>query len=416
MMFQETGTPFAFSLASEIAIKRSLVENATGENEMAFSVNTNVSAMAALRTLTMTQSALNSTQRQIETGLKVAEAKDDPSTFTIAQGMRGDVGSLKAIQEGLSFGQATVNMANAGALQISNTIIDMNKKVTQSFNDGLDITILQEEADALVAQIDSIVSTTIFNGVNLIDGSGTDLEVLSALGGVTQTVSAQDATVASLGLTGFNLSAQSATLTLDNTFAVAENNTITVTLSDANGTTAIHTFEITTDGNALTSAPDESATPPEYVHAVTVDPATQSNNEMVGIMANVMRQEGFAVNVTETGVVEISHGQTAAVATTLVGATAGAVTGDPLAVLENAEMLVGQIITTLGTAANRLDSQAEFTQLLVDKLEEGLGILVDANLAEASAELQALQTKEQLGIQSLSIANQRPQSILNLFQ
>jgi flagellin len=377
---------------------------------MAFSVNTNVSAMAALRTLSITQNSLNSVQRQIETGLKVAEAKDDPSTFTIAQGMRGDVGSLKAIQEGLSFGQATVNMANAGALQISNTIIDLNKKVTQAFNEGLDITILQEEANALVAQISSVVDTTIFNGVNLIDGTGTDLEVLSALGGVTQTVLAQDATAASLGLANFDLSGQAATLTLDNTFAVAENDTITLTLASGD----VHVFEITEDGNALTTAVDEANG--IYVHAVTVDTGTQSNNQMTGIMANVMRQEGFAVNLTEDGVVEISHGETVTVATTLTGATAGAVAGDPIAVLENAEMLVGQIITTLGTAANRLDSQSEFTQLLVDKLQEGLGILVDANLAEASAELQALQTKEQLGIQSLSIANARPQSILSLFQ
>ena len=87
-----------------------------------------------------------------------------------------------------------------------------------------------------------------------------------------------------------------------------------------------------------------------------------------------------------------------------------------LAAVDGAEAVVGNVITTLGTSANRLDSQAEFTQLLTDKLKEGLGILVDANLAEASAELQALQTKEQLGIQSLSIANSRPQSILQLFQ
>ncbi len=387
---------------------------------MAFSVNTNVSAMAALRTLTMTQSALNSTQRQIETGLKVAEAKDDPSTFTIAQGMRGDVGSLKAIQEGLSFGQATVNMANAGALQISNTIIDLNKKVTQSFNDGLDITILQEEADALVEQITAIVGTTIFNGVNLIDGSGTDLEVLSALGGVTQTVTAQDATVASLGLTAFDLEADSLELTLDNNFAIADADVYTLTLDDGSQ----HKFEFDTGGAALASTVDEANG--IYVHAVPIS-AGQSFNEMLGTMANVMRQEGFAVDIGESGVITITTGQSITAFTALNGATnlvgAGnpiaqaAVTGnDPLAVLENAEMLVGQILTTLGTAANRLDSQSEFTQLLVDKLEEGLGILVDANLAEASAELQALQTKEQLGIQSLSIANQRPQSILSLFQ
>lgn len=393
---------------------------------MAFSVNTNVSAMAALRTLSTTQSALNSTQRQIETGLKIAEAKDDPSTFTIAQGMRGDVGSLKAIQEGLSFGQATVNMAEAGALQISNTIIDLNKKVTQSFNEGLDVTVLQEEADALVEQITSIVNTTVFNGVNLIDGSGTDLEVLSALGGVTQTVSSQDATVAALGLTDFDLTANASILTIDDNFDIDDEHVYELTLTDSAGaTTAIHRFEVTTGAAALTSTMNESATPPEYLYPVTVS-AGQSVQEMTGILADVMRQEGFSVDIGETGEITIAHGQNVATdiynATTtasLIPGTVAAVdnTGnDPLGVLDNAEMLVGQIITTLGTASNRLDSQTEFTQLLVDKLEEGLGILVDANLAEASAELQALQTKEQLGIQSLSIANQRPQSILNLFQ
>lgn len=386
---------------------------------MAFSVNTNVSAMAALRTLSNTQNQLNSVQRQIETGLKVGEAKDDPSTFTISQGMRGDVGSLKAIQEGLSFGQATVNMANAGALQISNTIIDMNKKVTQSFNDGLDITILQEEVDALVAQITSVVGTTVFNGVNLIDGSGTDLEVLSALGGVTQTVAAQDATIASLGLTGFDLAADSLELTLDNNFVIADEDVYTLTLADGSQ----HLFEFDTGGAALVSTVDEANG--IFVHAVPIS-AGQSFSEMLGTMASVMRSEGFAVDIGETGVISITTGQSIASfaanngATDLVGTgviAGAAVTGnDPIAVLENAETLVGQIITTLGTAANRLDSQSEFTQLLVDKLEEGLGILVDANLAEASAELQALQTKEQLGIQSLSIANARPQSILSLFQ
>lgn len=381
---------------------------------MAFSVNTNSSAMAALRTLSLTQTSLNSVQRQIETGLKIAEAKDDPSTFTIGQGMRGDIGSMKAVQEGLSFGQATVNMANAGALQISNILIDMNKKVTQSYNDGLDNTVLQEEIDAMVEQIEAVVSTTDFNGVNLIDGSGTDLEVLAGIGGITQTVLGQDATAATLGLSGFDLDGDMATLTMDNTFTIdttTPNDTVVLTLSSG----ITHTFEFTGGGEALESSVDEANG--IYVHAVTVDTGTQSNSEMLGTMANVMRTAGFAVELTDTGVIEIVNGDSIVAATaSMTGATAATSTGDPLAAIENAETLVGQIITTLGTAANRLESQIEFTQLLVDKLKEGLGILVDANLAEASAELQALQTKEQLGIQSLSIANSRPQSILSLFQ
>ncbi len=53
---------------------------------------------------------------------------------------------------------------------------------------------------------------------------------------------------------------------------------------------------------------------------------------------------------------------------------------------------------------------------LVDTLESGIGNLVDADLAKESARLQALQVQQQLGAQSLSIANQAPQIILSLFQ
>jgi flagellin len=52
----------------------------------------------------------------------------------------------------------------------------------------------------------------------------------------------------------------------------------------------------------------------------------------------------------------------------------------------------------------------------MDALESGLGALVDADLAKESAKLQALQIRQQLGTQSLSIANQAPQSLLSLFR
>jgi flagellin len=57
-----------------------------------------------------------------------------------------------------------------------------------------------------------------------------------------------------------------------------------------------------------------------------------------------------------------------------------------------------------------------FTGKLQDSLDAGVGNLVDADLAKESAKLQSLQTKQQLGVQALSIANQTPQSILSLFK
>ncbi|MBM1220502.1 flagellin [Ponticoccus sp. SC2-23] len=70
----------------------------------------------------------------------------------------------------------------------------------------------------------------------------------------------------------------------------------------------------------------------------------------------------------------------------------------------------------LGASAARLQDQNVFVGKLVDAMKSGIGTLVDANMEEASAKLQALQVQQQLGVQSLSIANQAPQTILSLFR
>jgi flagellin len=104
-------------------------------------------------------------------------------------------------------------------------------------------------------------------------------------------------------------------------------------------------------------------------------------------------------------------------ATTLVihntDLTTGASAG--LEAIDTAISTVTSSLASLGSASKRIDVQAEFTTQLVDILKEGVGNLVDADLAEESAALQSLQIKQQLGVQALSIANSGPQSILALF-
>ena len=70
----------------------------------------------------------------------------------------------------------------------------------------------------------------------------------------------------------------------------------------------------------------------------------------------------------------------------------------------------------LGSASRKIDAQQSFTSKLSDTIEAGIGNLVDADLAKESARLQALQVKQQLGVQALSIANQAPQTITSLFR
>lgn len=72
--------------------------------------------------------------------------------------------------------------------------------------------------------------------------------------------------------------------------------------------------------------------------------------------------------------------------------------------------------TAFGAAGARIEIQSEFISKLSDTMTKAIGALVDTNMEEASARLQALQTQQQLGIQSLSIANQAPKSLLSLFQ
>lgn len=77
---------------------------------------------------------------------------------------------------------------------------------------------------------------------------------------------------------------------------------------------------------------------------------------------------------------------------------------------------VSAALARLGTAAKSYEIHSTFVSKLQDTLDAGVGNLVDADLAKESAKLQALQTKQQLGLQALSIANKAPQAILSLFQ
>ena len=77
---------------------------------------------------------------------------------------------------------------------------------------------------------------------------------------------------------------------------------------------------------------------------------------------------------------------------------------------------VNQAVGNIGTQAKQIEAHNSFVGKLSDVLETGVGNLVDADLAKESARLQALQVKQQLGAQALSIANNAPQIILSLFK
>src|SRR3569623_938347 len=151
---------------------------------MGFSVNTNVGAMAALQSLSETTKGLATTQSRINTGLAVSSTKDDSASYTIAQGLRGDMGGLKSVSSSLSRAKSVVDVATAGAEQISDVVNQMKAKAYQSADAGIDSatrTALNNDFVALRDQITTIGNSSDFNGTNLLKASGGSVTALQSL-------------------------------------------------------------------------------------------------------------------------------------------------------------------------------------------------------------------------------------------
>jgi|TARA_R100000049_G_C1955640_1_gene109683 flagellin len=275
---------------------------------MAFSVNTNTGAMAALQSLNQTNKGLSQVQSRINTGLNVASTKDDSASFTIAQSLRGDVGGLSAVNSSLNRGKSTVDVAIAGAEQISDVLNQMKAKAIQASDDGLDAesrTAINADYTALKEQITTIIASSEFNGTNLLKDDATSTGKVSAL------------------------------QSLDTTSTIGVANQA----FETNVTTAL--------GTGLGTKAD-----------------------------------------ADTALTEI----------------------------DTVTSTVTSTLSTLGSASRKIEGQLSFNSKLSDVIESGIGNLVDADLAKESAKLQALQVKQQLGVQALSIANQAPQTITSLFR
>ena len=164
------------------------------------SVNTNVGAMIALQNLNATNAELAQTQNRINTGMKVASAKDNGAIWAIAQGQRADIRALGAVSQSLERGIAAVDVAIAAGESVSDLLLQMKEKALAATDETLSSSArsaLNEDFVALRDQIASVVENAEFNGVNLLMESATGFGALAnADGSSTITV---DAEVMALG-------------------------------------------------------------------------------------------------------------------------------------------------------------------------------------------------------------------------
>lgn len=443
------------------------------------SILTNNGAMVALQTLKSINSNMFDTQNQISTGKKVSSAKDNSAVWAISKVMDSDVKGFSAISESLSLGESTIAVARNASETVTDLLTKMKEKIVAAQEENVDRSKLQTDIVALRDQIGSVVGAAQFNGLNLIDGSSTDaMNVLSSLdrdanGNVTpshisvgrqnlstttpvsaqsfgNTDAADQATANSIMQAGANNTtfddtafdpasptasiADAGSLQID-IKSVAEGNSYQIVLDDVNvnvngggSTLGQRTFEYVasaTDGtaevaknltdqiNAFFGAATNSA------EGYTVTQGSGSNANQLTI-ANAAGGDSTAIKVGLRVQTDGTAGSSAASGG--LGALQNIdVTSDSGATgaLSAIEGLIGQSIdaaASFGSAQGRIETQGSFISKLSDSLKSGIGAMVDADMEEVSARLQALQVQQQLGTQSLSIANQAPQSILSLFR
>jgi len=265
--------------------------------------------MVAVATLRNATIALDKVSKQIQTGYKVADAKDDASTFAVAQGLRGNVKQLAAVQQGLAGAVGLAEVALAGATSVSNLFADIKAKLTQLADTSISATqrtTYAADLKSLADQSKNLVKQAKFNGTNMLDNTTT-------LNFIADTVGSN------ISMTGVQV------LTSSSVFAASVAGAITATL-------------------ARTMLNSSSATLNSFV--------TATNSALSGISGNL----------------------------------------------------------------RSIESQSNFTRSIADATENGLGALVDADLAKASSKLQALQAQQQLATQAITIANQAPTVLLSLFR
>ena len=398
------------------------------------SILTNSSAMVALQTMKSINMSLSKTQSDISTGKSVASAKDNSAVWAISKVMESDVSGFKGISDSLSLGSSTVAVAQTAAETVTDLLTQIKSKIVSAQNDNVDRAKIQTDVVALRSQIASVVGAAQFNGLNLVDGSHASVNVLSSLDrsstGVTAssiTVTAKDLSIggytakaAFTGTTGASAAADTAgfavngaggtgTLVIAGAAGFAAGDSISVRIGDK---TASYTF----------SAADIASTTPADVAAVGMKTAIESLG-IAGLAVNYNSASAGTLVMTNSGTADLS------VSAQFKNAGAGglgALSGMDVSTAAGATAALGSIegmiqtsidaASSFGSSGSRITAQADFVGKLTDAMKTGIGSLVDTNMEEASARLQALQVQQQLSTQALSIANQQPQSLLSLFR
>ncbi|MBT52672.1 MAG: flagellin [Mameliella sp.] len=440
------------------------------------SILTNNGAMVALQTLKSINTSLGDTQKEISTGKSVASAKDNSAVWAISKVMEADVKGFKGISDSLNLGQSTVSVARQAAETVTELLTDVKGKIVAAQEENVDRGKIQADIDALRDQISAVVGAAQFNGLNLLSNTDTtagtgSINILASLDRSGSGVTASDITVGKqdLGTSAGSIDvASAAAVAIGSDAASGAANAAAVALTGnaaqpttlavigqtaGAGTAAVaagtgFSIEITAGAGDLATFNTTATAGAQEITYIARDGDTEADvakgladafNKYVADNSDITDGLGIAASVNGTSANQLDFTganntgdnfsvqvRSYAVADTTIGGrletlsdvdvTTQAGVDSALTEIEGLIQTAIDSAAAFGSAQGRIETQADFVTSLTDALKSGIGTLVDADMEEASARLQALQVQQQLGVQALSIANQAPQSLLSLFR
>jgi flagellin len=378
---------------------------------------------ANLLSLQSTAQLLGQTQQRLATGNKVNSALDNASSYFAAQSLNNRANDLSSLLD--SMGQAVQALTTASkGIDSLTTLANQAKSVAQSalgeasggaFFKGTVSINAAAQADLTAG------STAVTNGwqFTVQVGAGPTTTFTVATGESLATLESQLNTISGLSATSVADPANAG-----NTFLqIQTTNGQTVKVAEAGNTAATKIFgaSVLNGGNALAATnvtpTDELALETSYnairtqIDNLVKDTSYNGKNLLNGDSLTVQFNEKNTTSITVTGTKRDSAGLTIAVA----AFSSVANIQSSLTDITNALGLLRQDGTSYGNNLAVIQARQDFTNSLIGTLKDGATSLTIADKNEEGANLLALQTQQQLGIQSLALASQANQSVLRLF-
>ena len=363
----------------------------------------------ALQSLNALQAKALTSQAHMATGKAVASAKDNGAAYIISTNLSVQKADVDTAMTGLRRGQSLVDVATAAAQSIQDTLQQMKAKAVALTNTSLDTaarTALQTDLGALAKSVDDTAKQAAFNGINLLDTS-----VLA-----TQSLGAPASALSQSGSGTINVGRDAGLLDVQLHIAQATNQTIDIDWGDGS---SYH------DSNATPGVPQSYST--DITH--TYDGALLSRTATVSVSTSGGAGSGFQLpaasftpsNTTQVPIdafgatLDLAHHDMSQSGLGLSGIDqmTGAAANTAI---DGAMSYATQALTYFGDRQSLIDRLVNTNSQRSDALQTSISQMTDADMGKEAATAQAIQTRQALAVQAMSIGNAQSGLLLRLFQ